>query len=73
MGRRRTMKAMTLAERDEFVRTAIAFHKACIAPMSSLRTDCEDYPVLRDMALEVSEALRKLTGNGTPWYAPRTS
>lgn len=73
MARRRTVTTMTETDRDEFVRTAVAFHAACIRPMSSMRTDAEAYPVLRDMALAVSEALGKLTGNPTPWHTPRTS
>lgn len=73
MARRRTCTAMTEVEREEFVRAAVAFHKACIGPMSSIRTDAPDYPVLRDTALAVSDALGKLTGDRTPWHTPRTS
>lgn len=73
MARRRTITTMTEADRDEFVRAAVAFHKACIKPVSSMRTDAPDYPVLCDMALAVSDALGKLTGNPTPWHTPRTS
>lgn len=73
MARRRTCTTMTEVEREEFVRAAVAFHKACIGPMFSIRTDAPDYPVLRDMALAVSDALGKLTGDPTPWHTPRTS
>lgn len=73
MARRRTCTTMTEVELEEFVRAAVAFHKACIVPMSSIRTDAPDYPVLRDTALAVSDALGKLTGNPTPWHTPRTS
>lgn len=73
MARRRTVTTLSDAEREEFVRAAIAFHAACIRPMSHLRTDADAYPVLRDTALAVSEALGKLTGNPTPWHTPRTS
>jgi hypothetical protein len=73
MARRRTCTILTEAERDEFVRAAVAFHKACTGPMASMRTDAADYPVLRDMALAVSDALGKLTGDPTPWHTPRTS
>lgn len=73
MARRRTVTSMTEVERQEFIRTAVAFHAACIRPMSGMRTGAEAYPVLRDMALAVSDALEKLTGNPTPWDTPRTS
>lgn len=73
MARRRTVTTMTEVEREEFVRAAVAFHKACIDPMSSMRTDAPGYPVLREIALAVSDALGKLTGNPTPWHTPRTS
>lgn len=67
------MKTMSEADMEEFIRTAVAFHAACVEPMSSMRTDASAYPVLRDMALAVSDALGKLTGDRTPWHTPRTS
>lgn len=73
MARRRTVTTMSETEREEFIRAAVAFHKACIVPMSSMRTDAEAYPLLRDMALAVSETLGKLTGDPTPWHRGRTS
>ena len=73
MARRRTITTLSETERDEFVRAAVAFHAACIKPMAVMRTDADAYPVLRDMALAVSDALGKLTGNPTPWHTPRTS
>lgn len=73
MARRRTVTTLSEIEREEFVRAAKAFHAACVGPMSGMRTDADAYPVLRDMALAVSDALGKLTGNPTPWHTPRTS
>lgn len=73
MARRRTSTEMTETQREEFVRAAVALHKACTAPMSEIRTDAPGYRVLRDTALTVSSALEKLTGDPTPWCRDRTS
>ena len=71
MARRRTFTTMTETHRR--VRAAVAFHKACTAPMSTMRTNAPGYGVLRDMSLSVSAALGELTGDTTPWYRDRTS
>ncbi|MFH1796254.1 MAG: hypothetical protein ABIF45_17330 [Pseudomonadota bacterium] len=73
MARRRTIKSISDLEREECVRNARALHDACVRSMSGLRTDSPDYPPLRDLALAISDALGKLTGNPTPWYTPTTT
>jgi hypothetical protein len=73
MARRRTMTSMTDLQREQFIRAAIAFHKACTGPMSTMRTTAPDYAVLRDVSMSLSAALGELTGDPTPWYRGFTS
>lgn len=73
MARRRTSTDLTEIQREEFIRAAVAFHKACTAPMSTMRTNAPGYSVLRDLSLSVSSALGELTGDATPWYRGFTS
>lgn len=73
MARRRTIKNISDEQREELNRSATALHATCVRSMTSLRTDSPDYAALSDLALAVSDALGKLTGNRTPWYTPTTT
>ncbi len=58
MARRRTSTDMTETQREEFVRAAVAFHRACTAPMSTMRTNARIWRAARHGAFRQCGAWR---------------
>lgn len=73
MARRRTKTSLTEQEVSDFMQSALALHRACIRPMSELRTDTAAYRAMQELALTNGWTLKTVTGQDI-WHGQmRTS